>query len=195
MRLKGFKIGKSKEKPEEDTAVAGDTPAAQTVEMEEQLNNKTEDLAKTQQPSGELADTAKDSEKDEDTSPQPHGPLGELSIEPQDQLQELDEEIDTDTLLGDADEEVKVVKIGGGAAAPAEEAKVVEVGAGAAAPAEDKKEPTKEEGSDSLTNFFGDEEEDENPLANLINSLPDVTTQELLDDLQEIEGIIHDQQG
>ena len=199
MRIKGFKIGKIgklKEKPEEDTAGAGDTSDAQIAETEEPLNNKTEDLAETEQPSEELADTVKKSEELEDTPPKPHGPLGELSIEPRDQLQELDEDVNADTLLGEDHEEIQVVEVGAGAeaTAPAEELKVVEVTAEANAPAEEEKKPVKEEASDSLSNLFNDEDVEENPLANLINSLPDVTTQELLDDLEEIQGIISEQQ-
>jgi len=132
----------------------------------------------------------------ENTPPQPHGPLDELSVEPRDQLQELDEEVDTDALLGEDHEEIQVVEVGAGAgaAAPAEELKVVEVTAEANAPAEEKNKPVKEEASDSLSNLFNDEDEEENPLANLINSVPDVTAQELLDDLEELQGIISEQQ-
>ena len=188
MRFKSFKIGIIKEKPDgEDTAEADDTSAVQITETEEPLNNKDEDLQETEQPSGELADTANDPEKHEDTPPRPHGPLGELLVEPEDDL--TYDDTDVGTLLDDADEEVKVVKIGAESTAPAEEPKVVEAGAGADAPAEAEIET-----SDSLSNLFDDEDEEENPLAALINSLPDVTTQELLDDLEEIQGIINDQQ-
>ena len=81
----------------------------------------------------------------------------------------------------------------------------MEVGSGATAPAEAAtvKELTKEEGGkegkkqeepevDSLNNLFSQDEEEENLLANLINSLPEVTAQELLDDLQEINEIIRE---
>lgn len=178
MRLKsfkGFQIGKLKEKFNGNTAEAGDAPVTQLDDMEEQINHKTKDLEATEQQLRELTNTANDSEKDGNTPPQPHGPLSELSVEPENEL--VDEEADSDTLLGEADEEVKVV----------------EVGAGVAAPAEAEKEPTtKEEESDSLNALFNQEEEEENPLASLINSLPDVTSQELLDDLQEIKEIIRE---
>ena len=51
-----------------------------------------------------------------------------------------------------------------------------------------------DDSSDSLNNLFSDEEEEENPLANLIKSLPDVTAQEIMDDINEIKGIIREWQ-
>ena len=54
---------------------------------------------------------------------------------------------------------------------------------------EEKKE-AKPDDADSLNNLFSSEEEEENPLAGLINSLPDVTARELMDDLAEIQRII-----
>jgi hypothetical protein len=180
MRFKGFeslknlKIGKSKEEPEESTAEAGDISANQVAELEEQINNKTKDLEATEQQLRELSNKANGSEEDEGPPPQPHGPLSELTVEPDDEL--MDEETDASTLLGEADEEVNVV----------------EVEASAVAPAEAEKVPPKEAESDSLTNLFSQEDEEENPLAALINSLPDVTAEELLDDLREIKEIIQE---
>ncbi len=178
MRFKSFKIGKSKEKPDRDTAEVSDALTTPIAGMEEQVDNKTKELETTGQELKELSDTAKDSEADKDAPPQPHGPLSELSIEPGDEL--LDEETALGTLFGEADEQVKVVE------AAAE--------AGAAAPAEAEKQPATEEESDSLDSLFSQEEDEVNPLANLINSLPDVTAQELLDDLQEIKEIIREWQ-
>jgi len=182
MRFKGFdslkslKIGKSKEKPDGDTVEAGDAPATQVAGLEEQLNHRTKDLEATEQQLRELSNTANGSKEDEETPPQPHGPLGELTVEPDDKPMGLDEETDVGTLLGEADEEVKIV----------------EVGAGAAAPAEAEKEPAKEEEIDSLNSLFSQDDDEENPLAALINSLPDVTVQELLADLQEIKEVIQE---
>ncbi len=51
-----------------------------------------------------------------------------------------------------------------------------------------------DDSSDSLGDLFDDEEEEENPLANLIKSLPDVSAQEIIDDLNEIKGIIKEWQ-
>jgi len=178
MRFKSFKIGKSKEEPDRDTAEVSDTLTTTIAGLEEQVDNKTEELEATEQELKELSDTAKDSEADKDAPPQPHGPLSELSVEPGDEP--IDEETDIGTLLGEADEQVKVVE--------------AEAEAGAAAPAEAEKQPATEEESDSLDSLFNQEEDEVNPLANLINSLPDVTAQELLDDLQEIKEIIREWQ-
>ena len=175
MRFKSFKIGKSKEKPDKDTAEVSDALATPIAVLEEQVDNKTEELEATEQEPKELSDTTKDSEADKDAPPQPHGPLSELSVEPGDELS--DEETDIGTLFGEADEQVKVAEAEAEAGAEAE----------AAAPAEAEKQPATEEESDSLDSLFSQEEDEVNPLANLINSLPDVAAQELLDDLQEIK--------
>lgn len=176
MRFKSFKIGKSKEKPEEDAVEAGDTAAPQEAETEEQLNNKADDLEKTAQLSEGTSDAANDSEEDKDAPPQPHGPLSELSVEPEDDL-----------TYDDTD-------VGAPAEDTGEAAKVVEVGAAAAPPAEAEKETKQEDESDSLSNLFSNDEEEVNPLASLINALPDVTAQELIDDLHEINEIIREWQ-
>jgi hypothetical protein len=201
MHLKSFKIGKSNGKPDKDTAEAGDTLTAQIADMEEQVNNKTKELEATEQELKELSDTAKvseESEEDEDTPPQPHGPLDELTVTPEDELLDID---DIGALLGEADEGLKVVEVTAGADAPDEGLKVVEVAAGADAPAEAEKEPANAEAEkepstekedDSINSLFNQEDDEVNPLANLINSLPDVTAQELLDDLGEIKEIIRE---
>ena len=178
MRLKGFRIGKSKEKPEKDGAETEGTTAEQIVEMEEKINGRTKNLEETaqelQEPSGESATP----EEGENTPAGPHGPLDELSIEPEDKLAEVD-----DVEAGVPEEE-------------GEEIKVVEVSAGSAAPPPEGEKEAKVEdiGGDSISNLFSDDEEEENPLDNLIKSLPDVTAGELIDDLNEIKGIIKEWQ-
>jgi hypothetical protein len=57
---------------------------------------------------------------------------------------------------------------------------------------EDTKESQPDENDDSLNKLFSDQEEEENPLASLIANLPDVTVQELMDDLEEIKKIIRE---
>ena len=175
MRFKNFelKIGKSQEKPDRDAAEADDAPITQMAGLQEQLNNRTKNLEETEQQLRELSDAMKAPEEDENATPKPHGPLSELTIEAEDERTAEDAEIDI--LLGEDEKEVKVL----------------EVEASAAAPAEVEKEPQKEE-DDSLNSLFSQDEEEENPLASLINSLPDVTARELLDDLQEIKEIIQE---
>jgi len=178
MRLKNFKIGKSKKKHEEDVAEVEGTTAEQIVEMEEKINGGTKNLEETAQELQELSDEVDATEENKDTPAGPHKPLDELTIEPEDKLAEVD-----DVEAGVQEEE-------------GEEIKVVEVTAGSAAPPPESEKETKveESGGDSISNLFSDEEEEENPLANLIKSLPDVTAGELIDDLNEIKGIIKEWQ-
>jgi len=179
MRIKGFKIGKSKEKPKDEDAPVEGTTTEQIAEMEEKINGRTKNLEETAQELQELSDGASTPEGDEDIPTGPHGPLDELTIEPNEQLSGADDiDLEADTLVE------------GG-----EEIKVVEVGAGSAAPPEGEKEARVEDiGADSINNLFNDDEEEENPLANLINALPDVPASELIDDLNEIKGIIKEWQ-
>ena len=176
MLFKGLKIGKQKEKPDEATAEAGDTPVNQAVATEEPVSDKPEVPEATEPQPEEAASTAGDSKEDEEAPPQPHGPLVELELGPEDIV--TDKEPDFDTPPEEAEEEVTTV----------------EVGTGIAAPAEAEKETPKAEESDSLGSLFSQDEEEVNPLANLIDSLPDVTVQELLDDIQEIKGIVQEWQ-
>jgi hypothetical protein len=76
------------------------------------------------------------------------------------------------------------------------EATPAEASAAPEKPGETEKEIKPDAGGvdDSLNNLFSDQEEEENPLANLIKSLPDVTAGELIDDLKEIKGIIKEWQ-
>jgi hypothetical protein len=62
-------------------------------------------------------------------------------------------------------------------------------------PAEEKKPAVNTvDPGNPLSGLFIDDEEEENPLANLIKSLPDYTTQEIVEDLKEIKRIIHEWQ-
>lgn len=54
----------------------------------------------------------------------------------------------------------------------------------------EKVEPEGEAETDMLSNIFSDEDEEVNPLMGLISSLPDVTAEELLADMQGIKTII-----
>ena len=71
---------------------------------------------------------------------------------------------------------------------PAAEEKDVNVLPGSA---DDKESKPKNEGEgDSLSNLFSQDEEEENPLAGLIASLPDVAARELLGEAQEVEEML-----
>ncbi|HUT67405.1 MAG TPA: hypothetical protein VMW86_02500 [Dehalococcoidales bacterium] len=177
MRLKGFNIGKSKEKPK-DAAETEGTTIEQIVEMEEKINGRTKNLEETAQQLLELSDEGVTPVEDAHVLARPHGPVAELSIEPEDTMSDID----------DLDAGADVFEAGG------EGIKVVEVSAGTPPPPKEEKEVKLEDFSDSINNLFSDEEEEENPLANLIKSMPDVTTGELMDDLNEIKGIIKEWQ-
>jgi hypothetical protein len=158
MRFKSFKLGMLKGKSEEDTE------DAEEEEIEEQAGNEAE--------------------KDEEPQPGPHGPLSELTVEPQDTV--LDEDADVSGLLDESGEDVKIVEVSAEAVAAEETEKEEDK--------EKEEEPPKEGDDESFNNLFSSDEEEVNPLANLISSLPDVTTRELLDDLREINELLQDRQ-
>ncbi len=255
MRFKNFKISKSNNKSKEETDESGDTTTTQVADIEKKINKKTKNLKKAAQQLKGLSDMSKDFEED-DIPPRPHGPLGELTVEPEDRLLDLEAEADISSLLEENDEEVTVIEVNTGVAVPVEaeelsdeelttaeedevstkvdatanvdkastedifkvevdvaseeaankaEAEEEEPSAKASAPeevekpsaeasaqTEAKSEPKPADDNDSFNNLFSNEEEDVNPLANLINALPDVTAQELFDDLKEIKEIIQE---
>jgi len=193
MRFGVFKIGKAKEKPDRDTIETEDAPADRIADHKK---NRAKSLKEAEQQLIELTETVNVSEKLEDV-PKPHGPLVELTIEPEEELvsEEKDEPVEAKkvagTPVGKAEEKVVIAK----AAAPAKAATESSAPAKAAAPAEaaakaEDKKTTATAEKDDLNDLFSQEDDEVNPLANLINSLPDVTAQELIDDLQEIKEII-----
>ena len=179
MIFKSFKFGKSKDKGK-GKLPAGDATATQIAELEEQLNDRTDNLKQTEKKLKRLSVKVSNLAEIEVTPVQPHGPIGELSIEPEDTLEDvdLDEEENTSAALEEGVEDVKLVEV------PAE--------FGPSPSAE--KERKNDLDGDSLKALFTSEEEEENPLANLIHSLPDVTIDELTEDLKEIKDIIKDWQ-
>jgi hypothetical protein len=180
--IKGFGLGKTKEnnaiKPEVSTN------SVKVVKMKDTLNTKTKSLEETEAAVG------------------PHGPIGELSLETDDPdtKKELDDEI---TQPPGTEPVIKVVEMS--KKPEANRGPTTEALSGTPKAAETKtpeKPPTlasatvakPEAVDDSLSNLFSSHEEEVNPLASLINSLPDVTVQELVDDLNEIRGIINEWQ-
>jgi hypothetical protein len=181
MKFPGFKIGKPKEKNEKENGRDKSATATQIAEMEEQLNDRTDNLKKTEKKLKKLSDKVGDAKESGHDTVLPHGPIAELTIEPGDILKDAAPVIDENT---DA-----APKEGG------EKVKVVEAIAEPAPPPKDEKKQAKAEDSmESLNKLFSDNEEEENPLANLIRSLPDVDVNELVDDLKEINDIIKDWQ-
>ena len=192
MRFKALKIGKDKEEPEEEIIETNETTVSQIAEMEEQINNKTKDLEETTSKLQELSETVNDTD-DEEEKPKPHGPLSELSIEPEDKMMDIDLDINTDAnSLEGTEGAISLVEVGSQPAAPAEpQAETTEE---PVVSTEGQPEVSLEDDDDSFNNLFSSDEEEVNPLSNLINSLPDVTAQELADDLKEIKEIIQEWQ-
>jgi hypothetical protein len=199
MRIKGFKVGKSKDKPEKGTEMPEETTAEQIVEIEDKINGRTKNLEETTK---ELKELISEETDDEEAGVGPHGPLDELTVEPEDEktddedilagphkpLNELS--IEPEDKLAEIDDDGLDDELPEGAG----EIKVVEVKAGSETPEAESEPKVEDLNADSINNLFADEEEEENPLANLIKSMPDVTARELVDDIEEIQGIIKEWQ-
>ena len=82
MKFKNFQIqiGKKQENPENGTDEDSDVMVNQIASLEEQVNGKTRELEETEQQLKELSGTVQEAE--EESPPQPHGPIGELTVEP-----------------------------------------------------------------------------------------------------------------
>ena len=176
--FKGFKFGKKK--GTENTKQQAEKNSKQISELEEQLKDRTDSLVETEKKLEKLSGKANDQIETDVTLERPHEPIGELSIEPEDALIG----VDTDEVEA---EEIVVAKA---------EEKIPEEAQSELKPEQpmDKKDKKNPIDADSLKALFTSEEEDENPLASLINSLPDVPVDELNDDLKEIKDIIRDWQ-
>jgi hypothetical protein len=181
MRFKSFKcfpLGKPKKKP------GGDPPARQIALTEEKMNGDAHNLGEMAQKIEGLA-TGSNGEE----GPKPHGPLSELSLEPDDSSRdELSNAIPEPE--GESQEQVKLLEVN-----PGKGTATTPAPAPAPAPAPSPATPAGAAPStEGLNNLFRDEEEEENPLANLIRTLPDYTTHEIVEDLNEIKRIIKEWQ-
>ena len=98
-----------------------------------------------------------------------------------------DEDDDEDFVLAPDEEPVQTVNLS--------EPKETEASEDEDAEEEEEEEEDALSGDgDDLKNLFSQDEEEEHPLANLINFLPDVSVQELVDDIDEIKSIIREWQ-
>jgi hypothetical protein len=180
MLFKGLKFGKKKDKEEEEEKPPADDAVSTNIsELEEQLKERTENLTQTEMKLKKLSGKINDIEEIETSEPHPHGPIGELSIEPEDSLSgvDIDEEENAETEYVKEPEDSKQ-----------DEAQTE------SEPSTSTKKPDKQLDAESLKALFTHEDEEENPLAPLIGSLPDVSVDELMDDLKEIKDIIRDWQ-
>ena len=118
---------------------------------------------------------------EDDIPVRPHAPLQELSLETEVTLEGPDE------ISAEETEEI--------ATEDAEAVKLVEVQVEPSAMTPEEQQAAKNADLNaSLSNIFRDAEDEENPLKNLIKTLPDVAANELIDDLKEINEIIKDWQ-
>jgi len=191
MKFGGFKIGKSNEGKGKENAISGGGAATQIAELEEQLNGRTDNLKQTEVKLKNLSNINKNG-KDSDAVPVlPHGPIGELTLEPEVDLAGLTAVVDeeTDTTPEVSTDTIKLVEVKVEPGAPAVVKKVADI-----PPPAPAKEVKPDPSGDSLNSLFSHDEEEEDLLASLVKSLPDVTASELLDDINEIKGIIEDWQ-
>ena len=193
--FKGF--GKPKEKP-------GGAPARRIAILEETTNGNGRSLEELAQ---KIEGLVKGSNGEE--GPKPHGPLGELSIVPAESNGEETTDV-VPEVEAPSPEQVKLVEVnlakGSAAAPPAAAAPpVAAVPPAAAVPAPSpaptpapvtapvaEAKPGAAPSVEGLNNLFRAEEEEENPLANLIRTLPEYTTHEIVEDLNEIKSIMRE---
>jgi hypothetical protein len=204
MRFKSFKIGKTGEDKEPE--VKEKVTMGEVAEMEKKMADKTRKLKDTAQQIKDLSEISQTTDDDEDITG-PHGPLIELTVEPGDELTDIDTEAELNSLMendgDDEDEEIKVVEVIDKkvikTSSKEEKEQKAEQARAEATEDEEKDEENKEEpvadlstdsSDDSFSNLFSNDEDEVNPLANLINSLPEVSAQELITELEEIKGII-----
>jgi hypothetical protein len=162
----GFKLGKSKEKEAPEEAIVEEETGAEQVD--------------------ELLQSV------EATAVKPHAPLQELSLEG-DEETAIEEAILPEEGEGEnGGETVKLVEVKAAPTAavpppppPAPVSPAVKKDAGG-------KPADPLDISASINSIFTEVEDEENPLANLIKTLPEVAATELMDDINEINDIIKD---
>ncbi|MHB8104925.1 MAG: hypothetical protein ACYDG5_05225 [Dehalococcoidales bacterium] len=164
MKLNIFDSGKSKNKKKPPKSAAA---ASQIAELEGQLSDWTSNLKKTEQRLKTLSGKVNETDELEVIKPtRPHGPIGELSLE-------ADESADDEKLEGEDAENIKMFEV---------------------QPKPNAGDEASSTSNASIKDLFTSDDDDANPLAGLIQSLPEVTINELEDDLKEIKDIIKDWQ-
>lgn len=165
MKLNPFKSEKTKEKKKMPKSSAG---SSEITKLEAQLSDWTSNLKQTEQRLKKLSGKTNEAPVLEADTAHPHRPIKELSLEAEDPLAEDGSE--------DDEVDINVVKLEPEPAPP------------------DDIIGKSDSMADSLKQLFTSEEDEENPLTNLIESLPEVTIDELQEDLKEIKDIIKDWQ-
>lgn len=209
MRFKSFKIGKAEE--ENNSEGNGEISRQEVAEMEKKMSDKTKKLEDTARQIKDLSEASIEID-DNDNIPGPHGPLIELTVEPGDEITDIDTEKELKDLMDmsddDEEEEIKVVEVIDKKVittptkeemAQKEEQLRADAGENPVESVESKDLSAVDDLSgdgmdDSFANLFSDDEEEANPLANLIANLPEVSAQELVAELEEIKQLIKERQ-
>ena len=169
------KMRRVKENPKQETVQVEDDMVRKVENLEELVSKRTAGLEETREQLEKLSDNSEGSEGGENKA---GGATDALFSHPGQPAAELSVEVEK---VGESEEETGAEKPGKDKAA---ELLLVKEDA------EETKESEDEE--DSLKNLFSNDEEEVNPLAGLINSLPDVTASELLNEAQEIKIIVRE---
>jgi len=165
----------------DDNAVeAEDTLVSQITDLEEMVNKRTRELEEARQQLSQLSST-EDSSSDEDEK-QVVQPASAIETSDKDETQA--EELFTHP--NQPADELSVQP----EAESTGEVKAPEVAVAQAGEEEETKESSGEGESDALSDIFSGEEEEENLLSGLINSLPDVDVVELLAEAKEMNEMI-----
>jgi hypothetical protein len=182
--FKGLKLGKSRKKTEKDEAEEANTATAEVTEEEKATSGDGNPEPAAGESQGQPGDT-----DDGEKRPGPHGPLGELSVEPGEDLDDIDspENVAGDNPPEENAETVNLVEIKPDTDTPAGDENT---GQESEAEEEKKEEGKSEDSDDSFNSLFADNEEEDNPLASLIESLPDVTASEIISDIAELREIM-----
>ena len=171
------------------------TTAEQIAEMKKRLAERTKDLEVARSQLKGLKKEGAPAGGAERVGP--HPPLQELTLDDLKLTDDEDDELNFDTPVGGGSP-VKVVSVGSEeepepAAPPTAKDEGLQLEDVVTADAAGK-DSLDLGGSDDIKNLFSQDEEEDHPLANLINFLPDVSVQELQDDIEEIKSIIKEWQ-
>jgi len=166
--------------PEENTTGAEDALVDQITDLEEMVNKRTRELEEARQQLNQLASTEGCDKSDEKQVVQPVSTL-EVSDKDEPQVEEL---FSRPNQLADEQPVESVEK------EPSGEVKAPEVAVAQAGGEAETKEPSGGGESNAFSDIFGGEEEEENPLMGLIESLPDAGAEELLAEVKEINEMI-----
>ena len=176
-----LKMHRTKEKTEQDAGEENGALVKEVGNLEELVSKRALGLEETKEQLEQLSGSLDGAEEGDDKAVEADAllsslgqPAGELAVEAKEEA------------AGELVVEAKEEAASGGEAGGEE-------GIEALLTSEKEKETQESNGDgDSLNNLFSDEDEEENPLASLIKSLPDVTANELLNEAREVSVIVQE---